>query len=137
MKSLYEVMNLKAKSIKEDYDFSADMNRLFSADFQGVRDIPELPIEATTTEWEEVSDFYKTSLVRTFTFDRDKHLRFFVNEILKTAEETMHHPALNIERMKVQVELYTHDINEVSEQDLKMAKFIDEIFDDIKFIQEF
>ena len=129
MKSLYEVMNLKAKSIKEDYDFSAD--------FQGVRDIPELPIEAATTEWEEVSDFYKTSLVRTFSFDRDKHLRFFVNEILKTAEKTMHHPVLNIERMKVQVELYTHDINEVSEQDLKMAKFIDEIFDDIKFIQEF
>ena len=137
MKSLFEVINNQRKIIKENDDFSANMNRLFSADFQGIRDIPELPIEATTTEWEEVSDFYKTSLNRTFTFDRDKHLRFFVNEILKTAEETMHHPALSIERLKVQVELYTHDINEVSEQDLKMAKFIDEIFDDIKFIQEF
>jgi len=137
MKSLFEVINNKRKIIKENDDFSVSMNRLFSADFQGIRDIPELPIEATTTEWEEVSDFYKTSLVRTFTFDRDKHLRFFVNEILKTAEETMHYPLLNIEKSRVQVELYTHDINEVSEQDLKMAKFIDEIFDDIKFIQEF
>ena len=137
MKSLFEVINNQRKIIKENDDFSANMNRLFSADFQGIRDIPELPIEATTTEWEEVSDFYKTSLVRTFTFDRDKHLRFFVNEILKTAEEMMHHPRLSIEKMKVQVELYTYDINEVSEQDLKMAKFIDEIFDDIKFIQEF
>jgi pterin-4a-carbinolamine dehydratase len=136
MRSLYEVINLKAKTVKEDYDFSSDMNRLFSADFQGIRDIPELPIEAATTEWEEVSDFYKTSLVRTFSFDRDKHLRFFVNEILKTAEETMHHPRLNIEKLKVEVSLYTYDINEVSEQDLKMAKFIDEIFEDIKFIQE-
>ena len=137
MKSLYDIINSKSKLVKENFDFSSDMNRLFSADFQGIRDIPELPIEALTTEWEEVSDSYKTSLVRTFTFNRDKHLRFFVNEILKTSEEMMHYPRLSIEKMKLQGELYTYDINEVSEQDLKMAKFIDEIFDDIKFIQEF
>jgi len=48
-----------------------------------------------------------------------------------------HHPALIITSETVQVELYTHDINEVSELDLKLARFIDEIYDDVKFIQEF
>jgi 4a-hydroxytetrahydrobiopterin dehydratase len=113
------------------------MSKLFSSDFQGIRDIPELPIEAKTTEWEEVSDFGKTTLQRTFSFERHKHLRFFVNEILKTADEMHHHPELVVNSETVQVELYTHDINEVSELDLKLARFIDEIYEDVKFIQEF
>jgi len=137
MKSLFSQIQKKSKILNEDSSFSSGMQNLFTDKFQGIRNIPELPVEPNTSEWQEVSDFYKTSLVRTFTFDRDKHLRFFVNEILKTAEEIMHHPRLSVEKMKVQVELYTYDINEVSEQDLRMAKFIDEIFDDIKFIQEF
>lgn len=137
MKSLYEVMNVNSSLKKENFDFTAGMNKLFSSDFQGIRDIPELPIDAETTSWQEVSDHSKTSLVRTFCFKRDKHARFFVNEILKKSEEMMHHPTLTIERMKVFVDLCTHDINEVSELDLKLAKFIDEIYEDIKFIQEF
>lgn len=137
MKSLYEVMNVDSTLKKESFDFTAGMNRLFSSDFQGVRDIPELPIDAEETSWQEVTDYSKTSLARAFSFERDKHTRFFVNEILKTSEEMMHHPVLKVERLKVFVELYTHDINDVSGLDLKLAKFIDEIYEDIRFIQEF
>ena len=48
-----------------------------------------------------------------------------------------HHPILTIKEKSVEVELYTLDINDISEQDLKLAKFIDEIYDDCRFIQEF
>jgi len=137
MKNLYSCIQERARLTKENFDFTSGMSKLFSSDFQGIRDIPELPIEARTTEWEEVSDFGKTSLQRTFSFERHKHLRFFVNEILKTSDEMHHHPSLVINSETVQVELYTHDINEVSELDLKLARFIDEIYDDVKFIQEF
>ena len=137
MKSLYSCMQERARLTKENFDFTSGLSKLFSSDFQGIRDIPELPIEPKTTEWEEVSSYEKTSLQRTFSFDRHKHLRFFVSEILKTSEEMQHHPILFVTSDTVQVELYTHDINEVSELDLKMARFIDEIYDDIKFIQEF
>lgn len=137
MTNLYSCIQSRARLTKENFDFTSGMSKLFSSDFQGIRDIPELPIEAKTTEWEEFSDFEKTSLRRTFSFERHKHLRFFVNEILKTSEEMQHHPSLFVASETVQVELYTHDINEVSELDLKLAKFIDEIYDDVKFIQEF
>lgn len=137
MKSLYEVIDVNSTLKKENFDFTAGMNRLFSSDFQGIRDIPELPIDAEKTTWQEVTDYSKTLITKTFNFERDKHTRFFVNEILKTAEKMMHHPFLSVERTKVSVELYTHDINEVSELDLKLARFIDEIYEDIKFIQEF
>jgi pterin-4a-carbinolamine dehydratase len=49
----------------------------------------------------------------------------------------MGHPHLEVSKDNVKVILYTHDINDVSELDLKLAKFIDEIYDDVKFIEEF
>ena len=137
MKSLISIAGNRTKLLHEDFEFKSGLNKLFSSEFQGVRDIHEMPIEPKASEWEEVSDFYKTSINRTFSFSRDKHLRFFVNEILKTSEEMRHHPSIHIENMSVSVDLYTHDINEVSELDIKLAKFIDEIYDDVKFIQEF
>jgi pterin-4a-carbinolamine dehydratase len=137
MKSLIEQIRKNSCNIKEDFDFTAGMKNLFSSNVQGVRDIPEMPIEATDSNWEEVSDFSKTYLSRSFFFEKHKHLRFFVSEILKESDELMHHPHLEVSKDNVKVILYTHDINDVSELDLKLAKFIDEIYDDVKFIEEF
>ena len=137
MKSLLEQIKENSQEIKEDVDFMSGMNNLFSSSFQGIRDIPEMPVEVTQSNWEEVNDFSKTYLSRVFYFEKHKHLRFFVSEILKESSEMMHHPHLEIGSDYVKVLLYTHDINDISELDLKLAKFIDEIYDDVKFIEEF
>jgi len=137
MKNLYSHIQKKSKTINEDFGFASNMKNLFTDNFQGVRNIPELPIEANISEWEEVSDFSKTTLVKAFTFNKHKHLRYFVSETLKESDRMMHHPELEVGSEEVNVILYTHDINDISEPDLKLAKFIDEIYDDIKFIQEF
>tara|TARA_X000001382_G_scaffold84586_1_gene59886 strand:+ start:4792 stop:5205 length:414 start_codon:yes stop_codon:yes gene_type:complete len=137
MRSLYEVMNKKANIVKENDNFLSDMQSLFTDKFQGIRNIPELPVEASKSEWEEVSDFYKTVLSKRFSFEKHKHLRYFVLEALKESDIMMHHPLLEVGSDYVKVELYTHNINEISEMDLKLAKFIDEVYEDIKFIQEF
>jgi len=137
MKNLYSQIQKKSKTLNEDSDFSSDMQNLFTNKFQGIRNIPELPVEASKSEWEEVSDFYKTVLSKSFSFDRHKHLRYFVLEALKESDRMIHHPRLEVGSDYVKVELYTHDINEISEMDLKLAKFIDEVYEDIKFIQEF
>jgi len=137
MKNLYERIHERTQVLKEDFDFAEGMNSLFSNSFQGVRDFKPLPVETETSEWQEDSSFDRTALVRTFTFDSHKHLRFFVIEILKESDKMGHHPNLIIKESNVEVELYTLDINDVSEQDLKLARFIDEIYDDVRFIQEF
>lgn len=137
MNELYERIYKSAESIKEDAGFSRNMNSLFSQRALGAMDIAEVPIAPKKIEWEENSDYTKTTLTRSFAFDSGKHLRFFVNEILKESDRMQHHPELRISGMEVEVELYTHDINDISEADLKLAKFVDEIYDDVKFIQEF
>jgi len=137
MKNLYSQIQKKSKILNEDFGFSSGMQNLFTDKFQGIRNIPELPVEASKSEWEEVSDFYKTVLSKRFSFEKHKHLRYFVLEALKESDIMMHHPLLEIGSDYVKVELYTHNINEISEMDLKLAKFIDEVYEDIKFIQEF
>lgn len=137
MKNLYETINNRAKDLKEDFDFTSNMNSLFSKSFQSVRDIHILPVEPEKAEWEEHADFGKVSLNRTFAFERHKHLRFFVSEVLKESDKLMHHPTLQVRKDSVHVELYTHDINDISKQDLNLSKLIDEIYEDVRFIEEF
>ena len=137
MKSLYETIQARAKDLNSDFDFTAGMNNLFSSNFQGVRDIADLPLEPETSEWAEISGEGRTSLNRTFLFDRHKHLVYFVTEILKESGRLVHHPTLVVLSDRVEVELFTHDINDVSALDLKLSEFIDEIYNDIKFIVEF
>jgi pterin-4a-carbinolamine dehydratase len=137
MKSLIEQIRKNSGDAREDLDFTSGMKNLFNSNFQGVRDIPEMPIAVTETNWEEVSDFSKNYLSRSFYFEKHRHLRFFVSEILKESDRMMHHPQLDVGSDYVKVILYTHDINDVSELDLKLSKFIDEIYDDVKFIEEF
>ena len=60
-----------------------------------------------------------------------KHLLYFINEAIKKSNELYHHPIISIEKDKATVKLYTHDINDVTEQDLKLSKYFDEIFQDI------
>ena len=137
MSRLFERINERSQVLKEDYDFTRDMSTLFSQKFQGVRDIPELPVEPNKMEWEENSSFEKTSLNRRFSFQNHRHLRFFVEEILKESDRMMHHPTMVVGSDYVEIELYTHDINDISEQDLTLSKFINDIYEDVKFIQEF
>ena len=137
MKNLYSQIQKKSKILNEDFSFSSGMQNLFTDKFQGIRNIPELPVEPSESEWEEVSDFYKTVLSKTFSFKRHKHLRYFISETLKESDRMMHHPHLEVGSDYVKIVLFTHDINEISEMDLRLAKFIDEVYEDIKFIQEF
>lgn len=137
MKNLHRQIKERANIMKENHDFSSNMTSLFSKSVSATRDIIDLPISAEKSDWEEVDDYEKTSLSKVFQFKRHKHLRFFVNEVLKESDRMMHHPLLTVNSDSIKVELFTHDFNDVSESDIKLAKHIDEIFEDIKFIQEF
>ena len=137
MKSLIEQIRKNSCAIKEDFDFTDGMKNLFSNNFQGVRDIPELPVEPDQSNWSEISDFEKTFIQRIFKFNNHKHLRYFVSEILTESDRMVHHPTLNVEKDTVTMILYTHDINDVSERDLELSKYADDVYDDVKFIESF
>ena len=65
---------------------------------------------------------------RTFTFGNFVEAMAFANRIADVAEEENHHPDLHISWGKVVVELSTHKIGGLSENDFILAAKIDKLF---------
>jgi 4a-hydroxytetrahydrobiopterin dehydratase len=67
-------------------------------------------------------------LEREFTFENFSDAVVFVNRVAELAEEKEHHPDIFIHDYKhVTITLFTHDKNEITEKDKKMAELIDEL----------
>lgn len=64
---------------------------------------------------------------RQFTLKDFKESIAFVNRIAKVAEEEQHHPDIYIFYNKVQVDLFTHAVGGLSENDFIMAQKIDQL----------
>lgn len=62
-----------------------------------------------------------------FKFKNFKEAMAFVNKVAKIAEQEGHHPDITINYNKVSIELFTHTINGLSENDFIVAAKIDEI----------
>jgi 4a-hydroxytetrahydrobiopterin dehydratase len=54
----------------------------------------------------------------------------FVNQIAKIAEDEGHHPNIKIEFTIVSLEIYTHAIKGLSENDFILAAKIDEVYEE-------
>ncbi|MAE86662.1 MAG: hypothetical protein CMB80_28265 [Flammeovirgaceae bacterium] len=91
----------------------------------------DLPVTAESSEWATHTDPERIS--RTFEFLKFSHLNYFVNELLAYQEERQHHAKMTIESREVIVESYTHGVNAVTEQDIKLSKFCNELYEDVNF----
>ncbi len=66
-------------------------------------------------------------IIREFTFDSFMHAIRFVDRVAKIADEEGHHPDIHINYKKVKLELITHNIKGLSENDFIMAAKIDQV----------
>jgi 4a-hydroxytetrahydrobiopterin dehydratase len=73
-------------------------------------------------DWKNVNDH---SLSREFSFVSYRHTIDFVNRVADLAEEEGHHPVLHVYYGRIVVELWTHAIDGLSENDFIMAAKID------------
>lgn len=62
-----------------------------------------------------------------FTFKDFKEAMEFVNKVADIAETEQHHPDIKIVYSKVQIELFTHAVGGLSENDFIMAAKIDKL----------
>ena len=82
-----------------------------------------MPFEQLTG-WKVVDGHH---LRKTYEFPDFQKALDFVNRIGAAAEAQNHHPDLKLGWGKVEVELFTHTINGVSEKDYTLAATIDQI----------
>jgi 4a-hydroxytetrahydrobiopterin dehydratase len=76
------------------------------------------------TEWEVIDNIW---IRQTFKFKNFKAALDFANKVGEIAEEEQHHPDLHVYYGKVVIELSTHSIGGLSENDFIMASKIEEI----------
>ena len=93
----------------------------------------ELPIEARESIWLTMSD--PERLVREFDFSDFESFYYFLSELLRYQEEKGHHADISISHRKIQVSTYTRDVDGVTELDIDLANFCDEIYNDIYHIE--
>lgn len=89
-----------------------------------------LPVKPSKTEWVVATD--PERLHRIFEFENDRQLMDFVNDILAYQADLGHHAKLTIEHKKVDVQIYTHHIERITNLDKEYAKMCDMIFADSK-----
>jgi 4a-hydroxytetrahydrobiopterin dehydratase len=68
-------------------------------------------------------------LIKTFSFKNYRQSFGFVSQVVLLAEKKNHHPTITLEYGSVTIALISHDVNEITERDIDLAKQIDKIYD--------
>ena len=76
-----------------------------------------------TPQWNLSKDW--KSIARDFTFKDFKEAMVFVNHVADVAETEQHHPDISVSWNKVTIELWTHAIGGLSENDFIVAAKIE------------
>ena len=126
-KMLFEIQLQKEPASEIHYMDRDQVGLRVPADFDD-----ELPVNLNKSDWDVSSD----SLSRVYQIENRDHFAYFVGNILDHAKELHHDPSMIISYPKISIKLKPHDLEEVTEIDLEFAKFIDEIYEDITFLQE-
>ena len=74
--------------------------------------------------WEVVDDI---KITKEFSFDDYPGVINFVNSVAKIAENEGHHPVMHVFFSKVKIDIWTHAIMGLSENDFILAAKIDEV----------
>ena len=125
--NLLEFINMSGESPNPASSAQKALGNLYTISSEAI-----LPISVESSDWLTFSD--PERLVKNFIFKKFDHLSYFVNEILKYQERFQHHAKLTIDQNSIRIETYTHNVNSVTKQDFNLAKFCDEIYDDVRFL---
>jgi len=90
---------------------------------------PEVDLDLKSNEWNMLHD--PNRLARQFDFDDASIMRRFVTEVLSFQEDANHHGSLLIENDSIRVEVWTHDVNDVTELDREYASELSDIYGDV------
>lgn len=92
----------------------------------------DLPLEPYKSEWSYISD--PERLRRLFKFADTRQRSLFVEELLNAEDTNGHSAKITITGSEVLVEVWTHDINTVTELDKEYASMCDELYNDVSLI---
>ena len=97
-----------------------------------LKNTSNIPIQPSVVSWRVVPT--PNRLSRKFEFDEFSQLWMFLESLLEYQEEIGHHALLSVGPRYVNVEVYTHEVEDVTEIDKDYARMADEIYEDVREI---
>jgi len=93
----------------------------------GKKPLPQAEAKTLLGELDKAWSLEEGKLTREFKFRDFKEAMKFVNSVAEIAEQEWHHPDISIYFNKVNIELFTHSIKGLSENDFILAAKVDSI----------
>ena len=93
--------------------------------------VPVLPRSNFRSKWEVLES--PKRLARSYSFPSGKKLQEFISEILEYQNKTNHSGDIRIDHNDVMIEVYTKDLNCLTELDYEYAKMADLIYQDLEY----
>ena len=84
------------------------------------------------SEWTEVES--PRRLIKDYSFNDSDILFRFVSGLIKFENIVGHNAKIIIDNKSVRIEVYTHDVDNITELDVEYAKYADSLFNDVIFI---
>jgi 4a-hydroxytetrahydrobiopterin dehydratase len=91
-----------------------------------------LPIIPKKSEWIQLEK--PNRIARTYFFDSYEQVMQFVQNLMAYVNQIQHHPELVVKPDQVTVTTCTHQLNDVTEQDLRLSKMADELYIDTTYV---
>ena len=88
-----------------------------------------LPVVPDKTEWRVVTD--PERFMRRFEFDSRDRLKDFVSDMLNLEDALGHHGKLSINDLSVDIEVYTHTVDCITELDQEYASAVNKLYQDV------
>ena len=88
-----------------------------------------LPVAVSECNWEIHQSPERFS--RKFSFSTKQNVMDFIKEVLSYERSTGHDGTLKIEGLSVTVEVYTHDVNKITELDQEYRRSVNDIYRDV------
>lgn len=131
------IENLINKNEKNlDFNFTKSVKENIQLQQKDLINNLPITIEKSSNEWENIYDNQGEKLVKIYYFNNHNHMLYFINEYLNQIKLLFKSSDIIIKDMIIQVTLFTENIMEVSEQDLELAKYLDDVYNDIIFIRD-
>ena len=118
----------KLKELLKDY-FDDNTSKSPSVITERHNAFLSMPIEPSTCTWQVHQSPERFS--KKFVFDNKHAVKNFIVECLNYETEVNHSGSYRIDDLSVTVEVYTHDIDRITELDQEFVKNIDFIYKDV------
>ena len=94
----------------------------------GCAGVPLQPVDFS--QWEIVTD--PNRFKREFEFNAFPELKSFLGDVLEYQEEVGHHGKIILDGLSVLIEVYTHDVNDITELDQEYVEAVENIHRDVQ-----